>query len=365
MISPLPTESLVHLKNQEELRAGIRNLLGFTTLEELTEELSQVADVILTAALEEECKTHRVKKVPLAVFALGKYGTREITFDADLDIIFVARDFSRPTSDRLERIAEGVMQRLTSVSAEGKLYDVDARLRPEGKNAPLVVDRAAYETYLLTRASLWERQSLTRLRFICGDAALGKDVATMVGAWVYDLPLPASWVDTIVGMRRKTETRSRTQAAEFFDLKLGPGGMVDIEFLAQMIQLKWGGAHAEVRHKGTRGVLHAARSLALSVHADEETLLSESYRVYREIEKLMRITLEERGSILPEGQRLELLGRCFQATTDRGPAVSSGDTAPPPDRNKDLRESVASRMKLVRSIFLAKSQSFSSREGRS
>jgi glutamate-ammonia-ligase adenylyltransferase len=131
-----------------------------------------------------------------------------------------------------------ILSDLGAVTPQGRLYETDTRLRPEGKNAPLVSDIEGYARYLTSRASLWERQSLTRLRWIAGDQEVGRAVSAMVNDHVYGLPLPAGWVDTIVDMRRKMETRSRTRQGDFIDVKLGPGGMADVEFLGQMIQLR-------------------------------------------------------------------------------------------------------------------------------
>jgi glutamate-ammonia-ligase adenylyltransferase len=332
LLSPLPAESIIDLKNQEELRAGVRNVLGFTSYDELTEELSQLADVIVTSVYMDVCREYRGKSVPLAIFAVGKYGTREITFDADLDIIFIAEPRSTMSLDKMEKIATAIVGRLSAVSEKGRLYDIDARLRPEGKNAPLVADRGAYNRYLSERASLWERQSLTRVRFVCGDESLGKEVMRNIESYVFDSPLPPSWVQTIVAMRRKMESRSRTSHADHLDVKLGAGGMVDIEFIAQMFQLRSGRDQTGLRSKPTRAVLEASST---RLRKGEEQVLTSSYYLFREIEKLIRISLEEPGSFLPIGPKLALLSRLL--------GHASADS---------FRGEVASMMKQVRRMFL-------------
>lgn len=332
LVSPLPTTSLIALKNQEELRAGIRFVLGITTFDQFTAELSQLADVIVASAVQEECAKARTKKPPLALFALGKYGTRESTLDSDMDLLYVGNAKSISGQENLEKLARGILQRLTVINEEGKLYDVDARLRPEGKSAPLIVDRKAYTTYLATRASLWERQSLTRLRFVAGDERLGKEIADEVDAFVYTAPLPADWIANIVAMRRKTEGRSRVSGNALLDFKLGAGGMVDIEFLAQMIQLKFGRTETRFRHARPTDVVMMAEQEGLGAQAAE---LVAAYQFFRRIETMMRITLEERGTILPEGEKLERLA----AVMDR----LKGD---------DLRHRVAATMRQTRKTFL-------------
>ena len=332
-----PREQLSTIKRREEMRAGIRYVLGVIAFSELTSELSTLADAVVTSVLASESSTKRMKSPPLAIFALGKYGTKEITFDADLDIIFVADSRSPQESARLEKLASSTMQRLSALSSEGKLYDVDARLRPEGKNAPLVVDSLAYATYLKSRSSLWERQSLTRLRFVSGDQSIADHVARSVDAFVYHSPLPENWVETIVAMRRKTETRSLTQSTEYFDFKLGAGGMVDIEFLAQIIQLRFAAEHPELKGLPTCEVIRKGREIFLSV-ADSDRLI-EAYQLYRRLETLHRITLEDRSTILPDGEKLELLAGFLDR---RG-----GET---------LKIDVAGMMKEVRTMFISNTQ---------
>jgi glutamate-ammonia-ligase adenylyltransferase len=333
LVSPLPAESIHGLKNQEELRAGIRNVLGLTTFNELTAELSQLADIIVTAVFSNACDVRKTENPPLAVFALGKYGTRELTFDADLDILFVVDSSTNDMREQLENTASATLSSLSEVSEKGRLYDIDARLRPEGKSAPLIIDKPAYAKYLRERASLWERQSLTRARFVCGDESLANAVVNDVESFVYEEPLPASWVDTIVTMRRGMETHSRTRGSQFLDIKRGAGGMVDVEFLAQMVQLKFGREHNALRHGNTVDIL-TFKELPCLTTAEADSLAAD-YGFYRQIEKLLRITLEERTSILPDGEKTDLLARCLGGTT--------GDA---------LVSRLGTTMKGVRSLFL-------------
>ena len=299
--------SLIELKQREELRSCIRYVLGVCTFGELTRELTRLADGILESVVMRELKMERIARSPLAVFAVGKYGTRELSVDADLDVIFIADLRTKSATDKLEKVASRAIQTLSTIDEQGRLYEIDARLRPEGRNAPLVVDRHAYAKYLAERASLWERQSLTRLRFVCGDNKLAQDVEKDVAVFVYETPLPKNWTEEIVAMRRKMETRSHTRAADFLDVKLGPGGMVDIEFIAQMIQLKYASTIPSLRHLCTTEALGLAPGNVLS--GDEACVLETAYQLFRRVELMMRLVLEDRSTILPEGEKLELLAR--------------------------------------------------------
>jgi glutamate-ammonia-ligase adenylyltransferase len=332
-LSGIQGVDLVAFKNSHELRAGIRHLLGFSSFSGLTADLSRLADTVVAKVLDEELKPLRAGKHGLALLALGKFGTRELGFDADLDVLFLAGDVPS-LSSKAEKVASAVVQRLTSFVEGGRLYDVDARLRPEGRNAPLVVTLGAYMKYLEARASLWERQSLTRLRFVAGSERVGNDALERVRKFVLEAPLPSGWVGTIVEMRKRMESRTRFRGAAPTDIKVGPGGMVDIEFLAQMLQLRMGKGATDLLGRPTAEVLAAVPH---SLLAEEESInLLRSYTFYRDIEKHLRLTLEERGNLLSAGPALGTLARCM------------GE----PDEHAFLR-GVEARMNQTRTLFLA------------
>jgi glutamate-ammonia-ligase adenylyltransferase len=327
---PLPAD-LMEFKLEQELCAGVRHILGFTDFAQLTGELSAIASRVVAALLA--ATSRRRSRLPLAVFALGKFGTAELGFDADLDLLFVGGEAGPSGAEALEKTAAGLLNRLSGVMAKGRLYDVDARLRPEGKNAPLVADARAYARYLSSRASLWERQSLTRLRFIAGDPSVGNTITALVASRVYEAPLPAGWSNEITLMRQKMEPRSRTRGSVVLDFKRGAGGMADVEFIVQMIQMKFGGTHPHLRGMATERLLRSAGTPILT--GEDRQVLAPAYTMYRRIELLMRIGLEERGSVLPVDEKRDLLARLYDG--------SSGAA---------LEGRVMTTMKRVRAVFL-------------
>jgi [glutamine synthetase] adenylyltransferase / [glutamine synthetase]-adenylyl-L-tyrosine phosphorylase len=298
----------IAFKVARDLRAGARYALGLIPFDEFTADLSGTADTVLAGVYERQVKSHRMKNPPLAVFALGKYGTREITLDADLDLLFIGESGTMRRSSAMEKLAGNFVRTLSSVSETGRGYDIDTRLRPEGRNAPLVVESTAYLKYLQHRASLWERQSLTRLRFVCGNRGAGERILAAVLREVYSAALPPGWSSSVVDMRKKIEVRSRVRTGRFLDIKLGAGGMVDIEFVAQMLMLAAGPAGEEFHGRPTVDVLATIPSSAMTV--DERRELSKTYRFFREIELLMRMVLEVGGSVIPDGEKLALLAQC-------------------------------------------------------
>ncbi len=305
----LSGESMHAQKLREELIAGVRFVLGEYPFEELTERLTHIADQILTEVLMNASREYKFQQPPFAVYALGKYGTAEITFDADLDVLFVSEDVEGKEQERTERVANEIFRIMSEFSVHGRLYEVDARLRPEGKNAPLVVGESSLGSYYESRASLWERQSMTRIRLCCGNAEVGNRVQKRIAEWVYTTPLPEGWVDEIVAMRKKTETRSRMNTSHYYDVKLGPGGMVDIEFLSQMIQMKFGNNDLHLRGLQTVQVINAAPAKVLTLKERED--LTKAYALYRRCETGMRLVLEDQGSVLPTAEKLELLAQAW------------------------------------------------------
>ena len=139
--------------------AGLRHVLGFTDYDSLTAEISAIASAVVAGSYAAARKRGKKSLPPLAVFALGKFGTEELAFDADLDLLFVAGDAGDSVRPLQEQMAERVLAGVTASPSGERMYEADVRLRPEGKSAPLVVEAASYAKYISTRASLWERQS--------------------------------------------------------------------------------------------------------------------------------------------------------------------------------------------------------------
>lgn len=334
------SEDLHKKKEREELRSCIRYVLGVSTFDDLTTELSLLADEIVGSVFRKASRSQRGAGSALAVFALGKYGTRELSVNADLDLVFVSEGGKRAGGKMADDLATRIIKGLTNVGASGHLYDVDARLRPEGRSAPLVVEREAYAAYLQDRASLWERQSLTRLRFVCGSKRLGHQVLGDVDAFVYDPLLKPAWTDEIVAMRKKMETRSHVRSGDFFDVKLGPGGMADIEFIAQMAQLRFGHSAPSLKARRTTEVLADVPGHLLS--DEQKEMVIHAYRLFRTIEVMIRLTLDERTTIVPDGEPREILARVL--------GMKNGD---------ELVSRVSALMKGAREMFLYTAKSLS------
>jgi glutamate-ammonia-ligase adenylyltransferase len=303
-----PEESLHDFKRRGTLRAALRFILGFSDVVRLTAELSSLADEVVKGLFATGGPDDSLPR-NLAVFSVGKFGSREMSFSSDLDLVFVSVDADETSLHRQEEAAARLLRNLTAVTERGALYEADARLRPEGRNAPLVIGLRAYRDYLATRASLWERQALTRFRFVCGDEDVGASAVELVRRFVYERPLPEGWATEIVTMRRKMERQSRTGAELPIDLKRSRGGMIDIEFIAQGLHLKLGNHYPGEFFEGTFPVL---QRMGIPVLREEERAsMLEAYLYYRRAEAMLKLVLEEQGSALPSTPALDTLSRCI------------------------------------------------------
>jgi glutamate-ammonia-ligase adenylyltransferase len=328
-------DDLMTFRRHQEIRAIVRHLLGFSDFDAFTEDLSGIAEFVVRRVMEE---SGDVRRPPFVVLALGKFGTRELTVGSDLDLVFFGSPRTPKERDLLERRAGAVVKRLTAATERGHLYAVDARLRPEGKSAPLVVDVDQFAQYLRERATLWERQAMTRARVVAGDPELGRRALLLIHEHITAAPLPKGWVKSAMDMRRRMEQKSRFASSDFVDIKVGPGGMVDVEFLAQLFLIGPGRDRRELRGIRTVDVLPYLVPQFLSpARCDEFT---RAYRFARDIEKFIRVALEERTTILPEGRNLRILARLLGFRT-----------------GEELERSVRSSMKQTRMLFLESTMS--------
>ncbi|HEY5615837.1 MAG TPA: DUF294 nucleotidyltransferase-like domain-containing protein, partial [Bacteroidota bacterium] len=275
-----------------EFKIGQRWLMGETTIVQAVGEYSRLADEIVVQRVHE-----LAHDLPIAVFALGKYGGREITAGSDLDVLFLYRK----TDESSPRKAEELAQRFSASLIESGIpvYDVDMRLRPEGKSAPLAVEISYYRDYLQRRASLWERQSLVKFRAIAGDEKLVQEVESVIHNAAYAAPLPRGWVDEVAKMRALIEQQRSKGMRATDDLKVGRGGLVDIEFLLHMLQLKFGANRKELRTNNSFELLNVLGSAKL-LQKREVTQMLCNLTFLRSLETLVRFNTEQSRFVLPK-----------------------------------------------------------------
>ncbi|PYN25758.1 MAG: hypothetical protein DMD76_11435, partial [Candidatus Rokuibacteriota bacterium] len=240
----------------------------------------------------------RGRFIPAVVVGLGKLGGRELTTGSDLDIFVTFgradADTTDGETDGGERVDahtfySGAVERLASalgdITPAGIAFAVDLRLRPGSKGSGFAAGVDALERYYEEHGDLWERQSLTRARLLLGDRALARRVRATLRRLVYGAPLPAGALKEIRDVRRRMEVELGKETRGRWHVKLGRGGLGDVEFLAQALQLVHGAAHPEVRTPSTTAALAALHRLGLLPGAT----LAARYRFLRRASTALRL----------------------------------------------------------------------------
>ena len=302
-------DTLKRFHRRELLRIGARQILKEADVQTTSRELSALADSIVGTALDlayQQVAEGVASPLPrnLAVIGLGKLGGGELNFSSDIDLMFVY-DEDGPLSPSLgriatlheyySRVAEYVVRRLTDHTAEGHLYRVDMRLRPDGQSGPLAMSRSAYIAYYEARGELWERQMLIKARVIAGDQAVGERWKQEIKPFVYHKTLLASPLEEIAGIKSRIESALEGTT----NIKLGSGGIRDIEFTVQALQLLNGGGSEALREANT---LKALRNLEEAGHLKlkEGTGLQDAYIFLRTVEDRLQLLHGLQQHSLPE-----------------------------------------------------------------
>jgi glutamate-ammonia-ligase adenylyltransferase len=301
---------LRRVRYEELLRIGLADISGAMDVVQVGERLSDLAEVCVRRTLESVARTmdRRYGRVPrMAVLGLGKLGARELGYAADLDLIFV---YEGELEDH--ELATRLAQRLTNALAAhmeaGRLYEVDARLRPSGNQGTLVSSFTGWKNYHDESSQLWERQALIKLRAVAGDAALGRLVEDHARDVVFSRAAPARLAEDIDAMRARIEKELAKESPGAYDIKAGKGGLIDIEFAAQYLQLAHGGAHPALRVRGTVAALEAAAAAGVLDPGRRDVLVG-AWRFLRKLEHRMRIVHDRAIHELPQGAELVKLAR--------------------------------------------------------
>ncbi|HXY94897.1 MAG TPA: bifunctional [glutamine synthetase] adenylyltransferase/[glutamine synthetase]-adenylyl-L-tyrosine phosphorylase [Acidimicrobiia bacterium] len=261
-------EGLRRFKRRELLRIASRDLLGFAPLEATERELTALAEAALEAALAE-----LDPQVPMAVIGMGRLGGAELSYASDIDVLFVYEGDRASDFDTAERTAEQLVTEIGATTSEGQTFRIDARLRPEGNQGPLARSLVGYATYYERWGLTWERQALSKARFVAGDAEVGTRFCALVDEVVYGRPFSEEDAREIRRTKARIE-RERIPPGEDpqFHLKLGRGSLSDVEFLVQLLQLQHGRVRPELRVPGTIDALGRLRHAALLTDEDADAL---------------------------------------------------------------------------------------------
>jgi glutamate-ammonia-ligase adenylyltransferase len=287
------------------IEVGLADLAGELTTRACTAVLSSLADATLARATRYALRERGIPEdAGLAVIAMGKLGGGEIGYGSDLDLLFVY-DAPADADDAQERYARAAQRAMRLVSAphgDGPGYELDTRLRPSGSQGLLVVSLDAFARYhghgaAGAEAHDWERQALLKARAIAGDAALGAKVIAIAHEAAYDRGAPPP--EHVHHLRMRMEREIARERPGRHDLKVGYGGLVDVEFAAQWLQMKHG-RDPRVRTTDTEtalGALEACGYLEPALAAP----LREAYRTLRRMEQRLRVLHGTSASLIEEG----------------------------------------------------------------
>ncbi|GAA0432554.1 bifunctional [glutamine synthetase] adenylyltransferase/[glutamine synthetase]-adenylyl-L-tyrosine phosphorylase [Streptomyces luteireticuli] len=296
------------------LTIAARDVTGTADVAQTAAELADLATATLRAALEIAADEHPddAAACRLAVIGMGKCGGHELNYVSDVDVIFVAEARGTaaegPALQAATRLASRMMRVCSDVTPEGTIWPVDANLRPEGRNGPLVRTLSSHLAYYQRWAKTWEFQALLKARPVAGDPGLGRRYVDAVSPLVWQAAERDNFVPDVQQMRRRVIASIPADRVDR-ELKLGPGGLRDVEFAVQLLQLVHGRSDATLRSGSTLEALAALAAGGYVGRADAAAL-DAAYRFLRAMEHRIQLHRLRRTHLVPEDEAgLRRLGR--------------------------------------------------------
>ncbi len=285
------------------LALAARDLSGAASVEDVAGELADLAGATLDAALAVATAELPPEATPvrLSVVALGKCGGRELNYVSDVDVVFVAEPYDggdeKSALETATTLAGAMMRVCSAQTAEGTIWPVDANLRPEGRSGALVRTLASHLAYYERWAQTWEFQALLKARPVAGDIELGLRYVDALAPLVWNAAQRPGFVDDARAMRRRVEENIPARDADR-ELKLGPGGLRDVEFSVQLLQLVHGRSDIFVRSPTTLVALEQLSTHGYVGRADAAEL-DRAYRFLRTMEHRIQLHRLRRTHVVP------------------------------------------------------------------
>ncbi|MFF4057558.1 bifunctional [glutamine synthetase] adenylyltransferase/[glutamine synthetase]-adenylyl-L-tyrosine phosphorylase [Streptomyces sp. NPDC001668] len=303
------------------LSIAARDVCGTTDLAETAAELADLATATLRAALAiaRTAAPEDAALCRLAVIAMGKCGGHELNYVSDVDVIFVGEAVEGADEGKALRaatkLASHMMRVCSETTVEGSIWPVDANLRPEGRNGPLVRTLSSHLAYYQRWAKTWEFQALLKARPVAGDLALGEEYVAALEPLVWKAAERENFVADVQKMRRRVVENIPVAELDR-QLKLGPGGLRDVEFAVQLLQLVHGREDGSLRSGTTLDALQALAAGGYVGRADAAQL-DDAYRFLRSMEHRIQLYRLRRTHLVPEDEAdLRRLGRSLGLRAD-------------------------------------------------
>ncbi len=344
-IETAPTKSrameiLRQFKRQQQLRVAWGDLIDGNRIEQITQQISWVAMAVCEAAYRWARRDLEAKfGVPrnsdqqpcqYVILAMGKLGGTELNYSSDIDLMMVYQQdgktdshAARSNREFFGQLTRDIVKLVNEITPLGSAYRVDLRLRPEGSKGAICHSLAQVLKYYDFQGRTWERQALIKARPIAGDIALGTSLLKKLQTWIFRISLSRSDISGIKALKRKIEKRAVTEGEERTNIKTGHGGIRDVEFVIQFMQLLNGHDKRDLRTANTLtaiGRLERAGCLTNS----EATRLIQNYGWLRKLEHRLQIMFDLQTHTLPEtGSELEKVAiRMGYASSDGTTALS-------------------------------------------
>ena len=309
--------TVARIRRRATADVAARDLTGEADVEQVAAELAALAEGVLTGTLE---ALHRrvagdEPRARVGVIGMGKLGGFELNYVSDVDVIFVHAPTEGASDEEAAAETTAVLEQLLAVlnasTTMGRAYEIDPTLRPEGRSGPLSRPVDSFVAYWERWAKTWEFQALLKARPVAGDRALGAELLNRAEPFVYPERLDPSVVAEIREMKGRVEAKPEVQRHGERQVKLGPGGLRDIEFAVQLLQLVHGRGDRTLRLTGT---LPALEALARGGYVDEDDAdtFAHAYRTLRNVEHRLQLAHERRTHTIPESpDRQEWLARAL------------------------------------------------------
>jgi glutamate-ammonia-ligase adenylyltransferase len=300
-IASFDIEQLDPVAGVGKIAASLADLAGATLDAGLTLARQEISNSKNSVSFPES----EVSETRVAVIGMGKCGARELNYISDVDVIFVAEPSGDIESSRAMEIATKLVTRMMrimdEVATEPPLWQVDANLRPEGKSGALVRSLDSHQSYYERWAESWEFQALLKARPIAGDQALGADYIARIWPKVWESTVRENFVESVQKMRQRVTDHIPITEIDS-QIKLGPGGLRDIEFTVQLLQLVHGRNDQSIRVRDTLGALEAL-SIGSYIGRDDAERFSAHYRFLRLLEHRIQLSAMRRTHLMPTDER--------------------------------------------------------------